>query len=466
VRILGESTDYSRQAQAAAVELRAPEAKPLEREPAPVGGVTPTKNAPLAGSEPHRRGELKRYTASPRDVAAQSWSTTCAIAAGHGPLDHQLAAKHRHQFFGRFQLNRARAPWNFCHSSRISLTKVPAFVNMADARDTLFGRLELMIRKNSLFKARSDFSTLSQVASSLLCAVVAGWLASGASAELLIYEPFDYPAGERVLGQTNPSTGTPWRLAAASTAGGDTTAINTDSGNLTPPPGLSPAVGNLAKITGVGNLSGAANRLALPAGTGSNPPATDEVEYFYSLLLRIDDVSNSTTGIGGFFIGFNNLGDTDSTPNPGSVAARLQVRQDPGDTSKYNLGIVRQRAATAADVDWTGPMTPGETLFLVASSRLVPGLQNDVSSLWINPPRSSYRDASPPPATIFDDSTGTGTDLGVFSIILRQSPAPFLTLDELRVGTTWRDVTIPEPTTLGLLAIGAVSLLLRRSRRL
>ncbi|MEX2309596.1 MAG: hypothetical protein WD738_18625 [Pirellulales bacterium] len=289
-------------------------------------------------------------------------------------------------------------------------------------------------------------------------------LTSGASAELIVYEPFDYGAGERVLGQTNPSTGTPWRLAAATSAGGDTTAINTASGNLTPPAGLSPAVGNSATITGAGNLSGAANRLGLPAGTGSNPPTTDEVEYFYSLLLRIDDVSNSNTGVGGFFIGFNNLGDTDSTPNPGSVAARLQVRQDTGDTTKYNLGIVRQRAATAADIDWSGPMTPGETLFLVASTKLVPGLQNDVSSLWINPDPSTFRDASPPPATIVDDSTATGTDLGVFSIILRQSPAPFLTLDELRVGTTWRDVTIPEPTTFALLALSAVGLLPRRFR--
>ncbi|MEX0613787.1 MAG: PEP-CTERM sorting domain-containing protein, partial [Pirellulales bacterium] len=77
---------------------------------------------------------------------------------------------------------------------------------------------------------------------------------------------------------------------------------------------------------------------------------------------------------------------------------------------------------------------------------------------------STFRDASPPPATIVDDSTATGTDLGVFSIILRQSPAPFLTLDELRVGTTWRDVTIPEPTTFALLALSAVGLLPRRFR--
>jgi nitrite reductase (cytochrome c-552) len=44
VRVLGESIDYSRQAQAAALRLRAPAAPPLkQQEGKPVEGVTPTK---------------------------------------------------------------------------------------------------------------------------------------------------------------------------------------------------------------------------------------------------------------------------------------------------------------------------------------------------------------------------------------------------------------------------------------
>lgn len=50
VRILGESIDYSRQAQALAVRLRAPEAPSTEGiETEPVQGVTPTKKAPVDG---------------------------------------------------------------------------------------------------------------------------------------------------------------------------------------------------------------------------------------------------------------------------------------------------------------------------------------------------------------------------------------------------------------------------------
>ena len=45
-RLLAESIDYSRQAQAAALELRAPEAPESDRPVAPVEGVTPTEKAP------------------------------------------------------------------------------------------------------------------------------------------------------------------------------------------------------------------------------------------------------------------------------------------------------------------------------------------------------------------------------------------------------------------------------------
>lgn len=47
VRILGESIDYSRQAVAAALRLRAPEAPEPTREVVPIQGVTPTERAPV-----------------------------------------------------------------------------------------------------------------------------------------------------------------------------------------------------------------------------------------------------------------------------------------------------------------------------------------------------------------------------------------------------------------------------------
>ena len=49
-QILGESIDFSRQAQAAAAAMRAPEPPALDGETEPVRGVTPTDEAPPAPS--------------------------------------------------------------------------------------------------------------------------------------------------------------------------------------------------------------------------------------------------------------------------------------------------------------------------------------------------------------------------------------------------------------------------------
>jgi hypothetical protein len=236
-------------------------------------------------------------------------------------------------------------------------------------------------------------------------------------------------------------------LAADAGASGDTTAINVVSGNLTPPLSLQPATGNSAAITGIGNLSGASNRLAFnSAGT-----AITSGTIYYSLTLRIDSVANSNTTTGGFFLGLNNTGNA-ATGNPGAAAARLQSRRDPTDGTKYNLGVFRNVNAAAAANSWSGPLTPGETLFVVGSYEIVSGNQNDIARLWINP--GSLGDASPPAATLTDSTTGTGTDINIASLLLRQSPAPFLTLDEIRVGTDWASVTaIPEASPLFVLLL-------------
>src|SRR5689334_9658698 len=193
----------------------------------------------------------------------------------------------------------------------------------------------------------------------VLCAVFGALLFAGTvPAALIAYEPFDYTASTRVLGQANPSTGTPWRLAAQ-TGTTDTTAINVASGNLTPPPALLAAVGNSATINGVGNLSGAADRLAFSPGFVADSGNT----IYYSLLLRGDSLSGSNNTTGGFFIGLNNTGDTATTSNPSSVAARIQARIDPSDATKYDLGIFRNVAATAGATSWSGPLDLSTTHF-------------------------------------------------------------------------------------------------------
>jgi hypothetical protein len=290
--------------------------------------------------------------------------------------------------------------------------------------------------------------------SSFLCAGVALALASAASAALIVYEPFDYPTGS-LQGQTNPSNGMTWLRAGTSP---NPTAINVATGNLTLPPTMTTPVGNSATINGVGDGSGSTTRLALGQTISSG-------SVYYSFAFRADALTGSNNTIGGFFISFNNTGNSSQTTNPSVAPARIQSRIDPLDSSKYDLGIFNITATTSS-TSWSSGLALGVTHFIVAGYTFNTGsATDDVASLWIDPDPSTFETATPPLPTL----TGTGGDVaapGISSILLRQSPAPYATLDELRIGTDWGAVTTPEPGTTSLMLVASVMMPLLTCRRI
>jgi len=278
-------------------------------------------------------------------------------------------------------------------------------------------------------------------------------VASTASAAFIAYEPFDYSTGS-VQGQTNPSNGMTWLRAGTSA---NPSAINVASGNLSVPAKITTPIGNAATINGIGDGSGSTTRLALGQTFTSG-------SVYYSFAFRADALTGSNNTIGGFFISFNNTGNSSQTTNPSVAPARIQSRIDPIDNSKYDLGIFNI-GATAAATSWSSGLTLGVTHFIVAGYTFNTGTAtDDVASLWIDPDPSTFRTSMPPAATL----TGSGGDVaspGIASILLRQSPAPYLTLDELRIGTDWADVTVPEPGTTALAFVGCIAIgLLSRSQ--
>jgi hypothetical protein len=114
---------------------------------------------------------------------------------------------------------------------------------------------------------------------------------------------------------------------------------------------------------------------------------------------------------------------------------------------KFNIGISnRSNSAVSylpADLDTL------TSHFIVLSYEIIAGSANDVSSIWLN---TAQFGGSEPASSA---SALGGTDLsvaGIGRLMLRQpattANAPFVQFDEIRVGTTWNDVTpCAAPTT-------------------
>ena len=357
--------------------------------------------------------------------------------------------------------------------------------------------------------------------SALLAVALVLASALSASATLILYEPFDYPA-DRFLANTTPGAGpnnanspigylapnnNNWYgtgIAAATNyqVANDGQVTTTD---LTVPGLAKPAAtrsltlgttGHTMRLSlntsiGLPNQT-AVNLTDLPdplAGTDATLQSTDTAGTgYYSLALRVDDITG-LNATGGILAGFNNLVNG-GTGNPATVGAGLAIRPKAGGgPGEFELGVVDQAASgfNSATYDTVNAYTTGTTIFVVGKYQTVgvpgnpvPAETNDVAMLWINPAPSTFGGFDPAGA-LFNDSanndipTNSATNNHTLqSFVLRQTGATAnnqvpvsVTFDELRVGTNYADVTpvIPEPATLVLASLGAAAVALRGRRR-
>jgi len=237
--------------------------------------------------------------------------------------------------------------------------------------------------------------------------MVAKW-AAVATMSLPHYEGFDYSEGDSLGVQVN------WTNMNS----GDTVVVT--SGSL--------SYDGLASSTG--------NKVSFNGG-GFDPYLTfEEVTsgpVYASFIFKVTDQSAMTDLTdGGYFAA---IADTTF-----SYDARMWVRPNPtaaGTTFDIGFGYVSSSPPTT-----TGTYNIGDEIFVVMSYNLDDG----VVSAWINPASTDFEAATVPTATLTSTEATPATKLSKF--IIRQdsdNETPFMEFDELRLGTTWADVTPAAP---------------------
>jgi hypothetical protein len=234
-------------------------------------------------------------------------------------------------------------------------------------------------------------------------------------------------------------------------------------------PGLPAGTGYSVEVYGSAGNTGKCARV--PVG-GENGLASGTV--YYSLIVRVMESICLDPGVealgGDFHVGFNHEAADPASTAVVRAATRLRLRRSVwvDGNHRWNIGVqADEDVASSATTVWDSTIYPGGTtstpLFVVGSYEFrnnegdTPTLTDDVCSLWVNPDRSTFGQATPPPATL----TASGADiqnLRIRSFFIRHGnsagsatygyPVQRAGFDEVRIGTSWADVVPCMPPTL------------------
>jgi hypothetical protein len=252
----------------------------------------------------------------------------------------------------------------------------------------------------------------------LLLILTFTWL--GGYAQLL-NENFSYSTGQLTAngGGSNVSGGN-WVLI------GGTVQLTVNSGNLTYTGYPSSGVGN--KLVTYDTSASAEDSYRTFAAQSSGTVYT-------SFLLNVDDTTrmldNSTAG--DYMVAF--LPSSSTT----TYGARLTFRKAAAGNA-FNMGV-RTTSTGSTVVVWAGgTYNPGTTYLVVLGYKFNAGAANDSAFLWVNP---SISGATAPTPDAICPQLGASTDLAdVARIAIRQSGGtPGSSLDGIRVGTSWSDIS-------------------------
>ena len=326
-------------------------------------------------------------------------------------------------------------------------------------------------------------------------------MAAPASAGLLIYDGFDYsPVGTNLA----PLTGPPavagqnngyaaWGDAVTSPAqGANFHAIA--AGNILVPGLPAPAAGsNSLSVTN--NANGVMSRIVLPnpdntvstPGSGFyhvNSPTGPSI--FFSFALQLTNGDAAVTGADYYFAGFHANGAAGGMSVAGGFGYMMHLRRSPtsagtGVDQEYELGVSKNNA-TGWSLTWdtVNKFKANESLFVVGEYKFAganpaaTGQTDDVASLWVSKTAVSNTAYGAPTAV-----SSTGPDVSGNATTptnIRNQVSSFwfrsdnnvpgdLLIDELRIGTNFANVTVPEPSSMLMTLAGVAGLASVRRRR-
>ncbi len=249
---------------------------------------------------------------------------------------------------------------------------------------------------------------------------------------LPLYEGFNYTVGANLGDQPN------WRNINS----GDEILVGGPGGLTYPGLASSSGSGNHVAFDGVG-IDAVLEYTPIAAGP-----------LYASFIFNVTDQSAVTNTAGGYFAGIS--------ANDTSYDARLWLVPNPNAASNtFNVGIGNTAAPTLTSATYA----TGSSIFVVMNYDMATGNIN----AWVNPDSATFGGTQPAP-TISAVDASIATSLSRF--ILRQDSAsetPFILFDELRLGTSWAQVTpatlsvdefntnsfkiFPNPTSLGYVNI-------------
>jgi hypothetical protein len=330
---------------------------------------------------------------------------------------------------------------------------------------------------------------------------------SPASATLLFYDGFEYPASTptpganngSLPGNTNAAYGGTWTVASAPVGGASpSTQQNVVVGSVEyPHPSQQPSPGNVAQVNRAASLKNLATSINIPGG----PITSGSIFFSFTMELRSWTNLNATQSRqgtnwwGGMIAGFHGLpegGNMSPTTNYGTQVRLLRyVDQTQNATTtvqaqRYHIGVAKNLPAGSPGPNWNGATTSntpatdtsdinstfvvGNEVFIVGEYKIVPGPDNDETRIWVNPPAGDLSQYTTPTVPVVNAYSGvpdpTSGGIASFFFFSDTQTAGNTWIDEVRIGTTYADVVpVPEPSALALTGLGlAVAGWRRRTR--